>query len=105
MAPRQVPECMPMIEPNRRAFLGTMGTLALAGRFAAAGPASERVRIAVIGVRGRGSDLARGFARAEGAEVVAVCDVDDAAFAKSVEGVEKISGKAPRTEKDFRRLL
>jgi predicted dehydrogenase len=61
--------------------------------------------VAVIGVRGRGAELAQGFARDEGAQVVAVCDVDDASFKKSVEGVEKITGTAPRTEKDFRRLL
>ncbi len=45
------------------------------------------------------------FARNQGAEVVAVCDIDDANFAKTVEAVEKDGGKAPRTEKDFRRLL
>ena len=63
------------------------------------------MRLAVIGVRGRGTDLAEGFARHEGAEVVALCDVDDAAFARPVGLVETISGKAPRIEKDFRRLL
>ncbi len=91
---------------NRRTFLGAMGALAVAGRLAKAEDApSERVRLAVIGVRSRGTDLARLFARAKGAEVVAVCDIDDAMLAKPVKAVEEISGKAPRTEKDFRRLL
>ena len=45
------------------------------------------------------------FAGNPGAEVVALCDVDDAMFAKPLKDVEKITGKAPRTEKDFRRLL
>ena len=34
-----------------------------------------------------------------------MCDIDDAAFKNAVEGVEKTTGKAPRTEKDFHRLL
>jgi predicted dehydrogenase len=92
-----------MFEPNRRTFLGVAGALAL-GRTASAA-ASEKVRVGVIGVRGRGTDLAREFARNKESEVVALCDIDDAAFAKAVKEVEKIGGKAPRTEKDYRRLL
>ena len=93
-----------MMPTNRRTFLGAAGVLALSGRLASAAP-SERVRVAVIGVRGRGADLARSFAGTEDAEVVALCDIDDEAFAKPVKAVEKVTGKAPRTEKDFRRLL
>ena len=66
---------------------------------------SERVRVAVIGLRNRGTDHARLFAAIPHAEVAAVCDVDDAMFAKPVKAVEDATGKAPRTEKDFRRLL
>jgi predicted dehydrogenase len=90
---------------NRRGFLGAAGAapflLARSGRAAA----SERVRVAVIGLRNRGTDHARLFAANASAEVVAVCDVDDAMFARPVEAVEKIAGARPRIEKDFRRLL
>jgi predicted dehydrogenase len=91
---------------NRRAFLGAAGTglLVLPSRSGRAAP-SERVRIAVIGLRSRGSDHAKLFARDPGAEIVAVCDVDDAMFARPVKAVESAAGQAPRTEKDFRRLL
>src|SRR5262249_8646248 len=82
-----------------------MGTLALATPLVRAGSPNERVRMAVIGVRSRGTDLAQEFAGAKDAEVVAVCDIDDAVFKKPVEAVAKIAGKEPRTEKDFRRLL
>jgi predicted dehydrogenase len=94
-----------MQNPNRRTFLGAAGLLAASGRLVSASPASDRVRLAVIGVRSRGTDLARGFAKDENAEVVAICDIDDAMFEKPVKAVEDIAGKAPRTEKDFRRLL
>jgi predicted dehydrogenase len=66
---------------------------------------SERVRVAVIGLRNRGTDHARLFAANPGAEVAAVCDIDDAMFEKPASSVQKLTGKAPRTEKDFRRLL
>ncbi|HEV3167334.1 MAG TPA: Gfo/Idh/MocA family oxidoreductase [Isosphaeraceae bacterium] len=98
-----------MTHPNRRTFLGAgaAGIVALSGRLTSAGaaPASERVRLAIIGVRGRGKDLANSFSKEPNAEVVAVCDVDDAAFEGASKAVEKNSGKPPRTEKDFRKLL
>jgi predicted dehydrogenase len=59
----------------------------------------------VIGLRNRGTDHASLFAANPGAEVAIVCDIDDAMFEKPVKLVEKVSGKSPRTEKDFRRLL
>ena len=90
---------------DRRTFLGAAGAVALAGRFARSAPASERLRLGVVGVRGRGGELAREFAKRADTEVVALCDIDDAAFTKVAPEVEKIAGKAARTEKDFRRLL
>ena len=45
------------------------------------------------------------FASNPGAEVVAVCDVDEATFERPIKIVQKQTGKAPRVEKDFRRLL
>ena len=90
---------------DRRTFLGAAGGVALSGRLAGARPASERLRLGVIGVRGRGGDLASEFARRPDCEVVALCDIDDASFTKTAPKVEKIAGKAPRIEKDFRKLL
>ena len=36
---------------------------------------------------------------------MALCDIDESVLARPAGQVEKIAGKAPRTEKDFRRLL
>ena len=97
----------PTMNPiDRRTFLGAAGAgiMVQPGRSAQAA-ASERVRIAVIGLRNRGADHAQLFARNPQAEVVAVCDIDDNAFATAVNRVKAATGKAPRTEKDFRRLL
>jgi predicted dehydrogenase len=68
-------------------------------------PASERLRLGFIGVRGRGAELASEFAKRADCEVVALCDIDDASFKKPLETVTRITGKAPRLEKDFRKLL
>ncbi len=91
---------------NRRTFLAASaaGLSLTLGRTGGAAP-SERVRVAVIGLRSRGYDHSKMFAANSQCEVVAVCDVDDAMFAKPVKAVESSGGKAPRVEKDFRRLL
>lgn len=93
-----------MTETTRRTFFAAAGALAISGGRALATP-GDRVRVAVIGVRGRGADLAQAFATSKDSEVVALCDIDDAAFAKAAKGVESSGGKAPKVEKDFRRLL
>ncbi len=91
---------------TRRIFLGAAGAglTALPARSAKAVP-SERVRVAVIGLRNRGTDLSRLFAANSGCEVVAVCDVDKSMFEKPVKAVEQLTRTGPRTEQDFRRLL
>jgi predicted dehydrogenase len=91
---------------DRRLFLAAAGS----GYFASFGhsaraAASERVRVAVIGLKNRGTDHARLFATNPGAEVAAVCDVDDAMFQRAVTAAEKAGVKAPAIHKDFRRLL
>jgi predicted dehydrogenase len=91
---------------DRRLFLGAAGAglVVLPGRSGRAA-ASERVRVAVIGLRNRGTDLVRLFAANPGSQVAAVCDVDDMMFVKPIEAMQKITNMAPPTEKDFRRLL
>lgn len=100
-----------MMKVSRRSFLdfaaaSGVAALATSGRRARAESSpNERVRVAVIGVRNRGIDLAKSFAQNAGAEVAAICDVDDAMFEKPVKLVETLTKKPPRIEKDFRRLL
>ncbi|MFM7844020.1 MAG: Gfo/Idh/MocA family protein [Planctomycetota bacterium] len=67
--------------------------------------AQDRLVVAVMGVNGRGSYLSSVFSANSGAVVAAVCDVDERALGKGVAAVEKATGKAPRTERDLRRLL
>jgi predicted dehydrogenase len=89
---------------GRREFLGAAAGLMVlpsAGRAAA----SERVRVAVIGLRSRGLDHLKLFSADPGADVVAICDVDDKIIARAIERMPSPGEKSLRTEKDFRRLL
>ncbi|HVR76618.1 MAG TPA: Gfo/Idh/MocA family oxidoreductase [Planctomycetota bacterium] len=96
---------------HRRSFLfrAASGGLALgalrAPAFAARRGANEKVLVAVMGTNGRGSDLARGFARQEGCEVAVISDVDERAAAKGVAEAAKVQGTSPRIERDFRKAL
>ncbi len=93
-----------MTEPNRRTFLGMAGMVALAGRSVSAAP-SEKVRLGVIELSTRGTDLTKSIVKLKEAEIVAVCDIDDAKFANTLKVIEKAGPKEPRKEKDYRKLL
>ena len=83
------------------AFLG--GALDKQAWSQAAG-ANGDVRLAVAGVRTRGSQLVDIFRRLPGARIVALCDCDTQFFAREL---KKFAGDKtrPRTVVDFRRLL
>jgi len=66
--------------------------------------ANERVTLALIGGRNRGSDIALSSIR-DGAVVKTFCDVDDAILDEVGAKIEKEQGKAPGKEKDFRKVL
>ena len=99
---------------SRRDFMAA-GSLALAGsafhgalaRGAAdaAVPASEKIRLGLIGVGGMGlGDLASFFMNPE-VECPIVCDIDDQRIGDAVTYVEKERGKRPDITKDFRRVI
>lgn len=95
-----------MRDCNRRTFFGVAGASALTA--AAAGstlPPSDRLRLGIIGLRVRGTDLARAFSKNKQIEIVALSDIDNSMFAKASKVVTDAGGKAPRTEGDFRKLL
>ncbi len=93
---------------NRRGFIrSSAGTVILASSSAWARPvgANERVRLGVIGTRGRGAELAGAFAKRADVAIVSLCDVDDRSFAPALKAVEKTGATTPKIEKDFRRVL
>ena len=97
---------------TRRVFLGsaaaaaattTLGCRASAGT-AVASP-NQQLRVAVVGLRGRGRDHVNQFAKLPGVEVAALCDVDsnvlEAAKAKAIEA----GATDPLAIVDYRELL
>ena len=73
--------------------------------FALSGSPNEQVVVAVMGLNGRGTVLAKAFARTANAAVVYVCDVDAEVLARGVVAVGEAQGKPPRGLGDFRRAL
>lgn len=70
---------------------------------AAAGP--EKLRLAVMGVNGRGRDLAVGFAQTGGAEITYLCDPDERAIATAATALAKHQASPARGLADFRKAL
>ncbi len=65
----------------------------------------DRLRVAVVGVHGRGMSHVGGFTGKIGCAVTHVCDCDTAVIGKAMTAVEKDTGKAPTFVQDFRKLL
>ncbi len=100
--------------PNRRQFLdGSARTLAagaagltILSRSAAKAAPSERIHLAVIGIRGRGHGLALGFAGMPDVAITHLCDVDSRLFAKiPAEVASRQQRSEPKVEQDIRRVL
>jgi len=103
-----------MNDLTRRNFLSTSskataglaaGTAMLAAGRAHAQSANDKIVLGIVGVKGRGGDLARGFAERDDCEIAYLADVEDQWLAPRAEMVSKIQGRAPETVSDFRRVL
>lgn len=70
-----------------------------------AGSAPQRVVVGVMGMGGRGTELARQFSLQPGVEVAYVCCADRTRMAAAAEKVEQACGRAPKQVGDFRRIL
>src|SRR5437762_856661 len=95
---------------KRRKFLKTASAAGLSLAASPEFPAwlrspGDTVRVAVMGLNGRGTVLARTFARAAHAEVAYVCDVDSVVLAKGVSAVAAVQSKSPQGLGDFRKAL
>ena len=77
--------------------------LVLSGRGTQA--ANERITVAVAGVRGRGNNLLRTFARMDDVDVKYVCDLDENVLRQRVAETTEITGKRPVALGDFRKAL
>lgn len=94
---------------NRRSFLATgLGGLAAAGLAASKRDnksPNERIRLAIMGVRGQGRSLTNRFASLAGVEIAYLCDVDEKVFESAAKIVEEKNAKRPQLVGDIRRVL
>src|SRR5438874_2615068 len=110
--PRLLGGCMCALIASRRDFLKITGAGVAGTALTSAAPgylpilgANDRVRVAVCGVRGRGNDHIRGFARVPGTEIAALCDVDENVLNQRLGEVEKRGLPKPKSYIDVRKLL
>ncbi len=98
-------------KPDRRTFLKAGSAAAAAGLMTAASAkkvlgANDRVRVAVIGVRGRGWDHVKGYHTIPGVEIAAFCDVDvDNVLEPRLRDAEQMGIPRPQGFYDVRKLL
>ena len=101
------------MEPHgRRRFLKDTARAGLAAGLVAAPnvfsrplKTDRRLRIAVVGVRGRGRNHAESFAAIPDVEVCVLCDPDLNVIPRAAADVEERQGKAPERVQDFREVL
>ncbi len=67
--------------------------------------ANDMIRIAVIGVKGRGVDHVSHYAAMDDVTVAAICDVDPSVIGRAMEAVEKRGKKAPVFVQDLRKVM
>src|SRR5262245_53769484 len=104
---------------NRRDFLSESALLASAAALLGHDPLSaeepktvekraapnEKLRVAVVGVRGRGMSHVDGFAGKNNCVVTTICDADKGVISKAMEAVTKKQGKEPAFEQDIRKVV
>jgi predicted dehydrogenase len=67
--------------------------------------ANDRVRVAVVGIHGQGNAHIASFHNQPGAEVIALCDVDENVLQERAGQYEKLSGRAVKCYRDMRQLF
>ena len=98
---------------TRRAFLTTtaLGTAGLslgtsARAYTRLQGANDRLVVAIIGIRGQGNALKRGFARVPGVEINSLCDIDENLFASRANDstLADLTAFRPGYQEDLRRV-
>ncbi len=96
------------MEQTRRQFLGTSAAAVLVAGTMATGKvfgANDRVRVACVGIHGRGKSHIDGFSKQDDSEVVALCDVDSEVLAGRGKELESKTGKKAKLVADMRDIM
>ena len=94
---------------TRRTFFSfaTAAAVAASRQKSVAAPlaASDKVDVAIIGLGGRGRDHMNEYAKLPDANIVALCDVNQAALERGQALVEKLTGNKPKGYADMRQVF
>jgi predicted dehydrogenase len=67
--------------------------------------ANDKVRVAVLGVNGRGKNHMEGFSKLQDVEVACLCDPDLNVLAKTAQDFDSKSGKKVKQQQDLRKVF
>ena len=91
---------------NRRIFLmGSLAGATAAIRSSALPSPNDTIRIACVGLRGRGVAHLHEYPKIPNVEIAALCDVDESILAERLKDLGRITDKKPATYTDLRKLL
>jgi predicted dehydrogenase len=91
--------------PTRRTFFSLATAAAVAATRQKAVAANDKVDIAVIGLGGRGQNHMNIYAKLPDANIVALCDVNQAALERGQALVQKLTGQTPKGYSDMRQVF
>jgi predicted dehydrogenase len=88
---------------DRRTFVcSSAGAIAWNLRAASA---NDTIRVAVVGLGGRGREILNVFARQRGCRIAAVCDIDQSRLEQGAQLARQFNGGQPKAYQDIRKLL
>ncbi len=94
-----------MSDQTRRSFFFAATAAAVTASRSRAMAASDKVNVAVVGLGGRGRDHVNSYSKLPEANIVAVCDVNQAALERGQAQVEKLTGKKPKGYADMKQVF
>ncbi len=94
-----------MFESTRRSFLQAGAAMAVGSQANRIMGANDRVNVAVVGLGGRGNNHMDFYMKVNGAQVGALCDVNQAALERGQAKIERGAGNKPKGYSDMRALF
>ena len=94
-----------MTQPSRRHFLHTAAAALATTSAMPLRAANDKVNLAIVGLGGRGGDHMREYAKLPDANIMAVCDVNQAALERGQAMVLKLTGRKPKGYSDMRQVF
>src|ERR1035437_4265444 len=90
---------------DRRTFLVNSAVAAASASIAKAASPNDTIRVASVGLHGRGKSHIDAFTKMPNVELVALCDIDETVLSAASKSVETKTGKVPVVYQDLRKLL